>query len=751
MITTDAVISKIRYRDKKKCVCYCHPVSTDTKQIDRTKGFAATFLATLVHPESFERGQIWYISGKSESKERSVRTAAGYPIYETHIPVKAASIKIASGMQIQTWLKINIKGIGDVLAGKLYREYPNELLDILNNADDDKVAKIITNPDTREELFEQWQKNGDAETLKFMQEKQIPVHLAQKSIKFHKKNTLIKLKEDPYRLLSFSGLWKEVDAIARNKFGIPVDDTRRLAAALEEALYSCHEDGHTCLPFKEAYNEAKKLIAPHKQPVQAFKNAIELGKKNGQFIQFGDDEKWLSPVGPYLMEKQTASFIKQLLSEQPSQQELFDISPEAVLSEFELAEGIRLSIDDYTLNDAQKEAVITSFNSRFSIITGGAGVGKTTVLKALYKLLDHQNAVRFQMALSGRATARMIEATLEPGTTIAGFLRTVSKTEMTKNPIIIIDECSMLDLVTFYRLVRKLPANCRVILVGDPYQLPPIGAGLIFHLLCNIDSIPKRELTVVKRQASDSAIPVFAKQIRDGIWPVFNNSQRDVQFIYTADNQILEKTLALYNESPESTQILCATRKCRFAGVDAINRALHTQYAGSRKPLLAKNEDTGEMERSGFCEGDLLLFTDNDWQRDLQNGCLGQLIKVYDKPKNVSIGDEDNQFIATAIGEATFEGKHQYILPSDIDSLQLSYAITVHKSQGSQFKRIIIPIRYSRVLDRTFVYTALTRGQIQVIFVGDMSAARNATEALPFAFNRKTALKNMLKDCLPEL
>ena len=321
---------------------------------------------------------------------------------------------------------------------------------------------------------------------------------------------------------------------------------------------------------------------------------------------------------------------------------------------------------------------------------------------------------------------------------------------MTKNPIIIIDESSMLDLVTFYRLVRKLPANCRMILVGDPYQLPPIGAGLIFHLLCNIDSIPKRELTVVKRQASDSVIPVYAQQIRDGIWPTFDENQTDVQFIHAADNQILEKTLAIYNESPQNTQILCATKKCRFAGIDVVNRALHTQYAGSSKPLLVKNEETGGMERSGFCEGDLLLFTDNDWQRDLQNGCLGQLTKVYDKPQNVSIGGEDDEYIAAAIGEAIFEGKHQYILSGDIDSLQLSYAITVHKSQGSQFERIIIPIRKSRVLDRTFVYTALTRGQIQVIFVGDMSAAKNATEALPFAFNRQTALENMLNECLRE-
>jgi len=748
MITTDIFVSNIRYRDEKRCVCFCHPVSTDAKQIDRTKGFAATFRAQIVHPQSFEGGQVWRVSGKTETRERTVRTAAGKPIRETHMPIQSATLIIASGMQIQAWLERNIKGVGPVLAGKLHREYPNDLLDILDNADDEKLAKIITNPETREAIFEEWQKNGDAETLRFVQEKQIPLHLAQKAIKYHKKNTLIKLKEDPYRLLSFSGSWKEVDAIARDKFSIAVNDIRRLAAALEEALYSCMDNGHTCLPFETAYNETKKLLKPHKEPEAAFEAAIEHGKKNGQFISFGDEEKWFAPLGTYLMEKQTAIFIKRLLSEQPHQQELFELSPESILSEFEQSESIRLGIDDFALNDAQKDAVITSFNSRFSIITGGAGVGKTTVLKALYKLLDHQNDVRFQMALSGRATARMIEATLEQGTTIAGFLRTVSNAEMTQTPIIVIDESSMLDLVTFYRLIRKLPEDCKVILVGDPFQLPPIGAGLIFHLLCNIESIPKRELTVVKRQASDSAIPICAQQIRDGIWPTFDKTQPDVQFIHAADNQILEKTLALYNESPQNTQILCATRPCRFAGIEVINRALHIQYAGSRKPLLAKNEETGGMERSGFCEGDLLLFTDNDWQRDLQNGCLGQLTKVYDTPQNVMMGDGENQYMATAIGEAIFEGKHQYILPSDVDSLQLSYAITVHKSQGSQFERVIIPIRGSRVLDRTFVYTALTRGQKQVTFVGNESATKRATEALPFAFNRKTALENMLNESL---
>ncbi|MBK1710969.1 helicase HerA-like domain-containing protein, partial [Marichromatium gracile] len=176
------------------------------------------------------------------------------------------------------------------------------------------------------------------------------------------------------------------------------------------------------------------------------------------------------------------------------QPQLFKVDVSDVISRFEEKERAHLGLPAFGLNQAQRDAVATSFSNRFSVITGGAGVGKTTVLKALYKALDTTGRPRFQMALSGRATARMIEATGEEARTIAGFLRKVGDKEMGLAPIIVIDEASMLDLVTFYRLVQKLPSESQIILVGDPYQLPPIGAGLILHVLCDMAAVPITEL-----------------------------------------------------------------------------------------------------------------------------------------------------------------------------------------------------------------------------------------------------------------
>ncbi|WP_322615035.1 ATP-dependent RecD-like DNA helicase [Pseudomonas sp. BIC9C] len=139
------------------------------------------------------------------------------------------------------------------------------------------------------------------------------------------------------------------------------------------------------------------------------------------------------------------------------------------------------------------------------------------------------------------------------------------------------------------------------------------------------------------------------------------------------------------------------------------------------------------------------MYTANDWVRNLQNGSLGQIDEVFDKPQSVDLGDENKPRIAIALGMATFDGVQHYILDTDVDSIELAYSITVHKAQGSQFKRVIIPVRKSRILDRTFVYTAVTRAQVQVILVGDIDAVRDAIRLPPKAFSRQVGLKALLE------
>ncbi|MBI9091108.1 MAG: AAA family ATPase [Desulfobacterium sp.] len=735
-------VTRIRSRNSKGVILFGHLVDVAQMFNDRTKAVVVRVPATLVNPCNFDVGEIWQVYGEATEIKRDVGRVV---LTETQIEAIDVNLERPSGSQVVQWLSHNIRGIREVKAQKLWDAHGESLYDILDNENHDAIIDIIPSEEIRNGLFEEWLKNGDAKTLRFVQERGIPLEIARKAIKFHKINTKRKLLEDPYRMLSFMGSWKLVDQLAQEKFGVTFDDTRRLAAVLEEGLYKGLDDGHTCQPFHDLYAVTRKLLAPHPYPEVAFNDALLQGHAAGQFMvsESGDCKKMLHSAGAWVMEKTVAQFILDLLRSSEQNHPNADI--DQIIADFESAEQQRLGATGFALNEAQRKAVSTSYHNRFSLITGGAGVGKTTVLKALYKALDTLGAPRFQMALSGRATARMSEATHEPATTIAGFICKVSSQEIAPGTIIVIDEASMLDLVSFYRLTRKLPKDIHLILVGDPYQLPPIGAGLIFHLLCEMPGIPATELTLVKRQARDSGIPVAAIKIRGGELPKLSTDPgQDVAFIPCPDNEIISTVMGLYDQDRKNTQILCATKSCRFAGTQEINRVSHFRYVAVNKPLMLQNVDTGELEDTGFRVGDLLLYTANNWQRNLQNGCLGLLTEVFDESCQVNIGSEKAPCIRTAVGKADYNGVEHYILDTDVDVMELAYGITVHKSQGSQFPRVIVPVRRSRILDRTLVYTAVTRAQQQVIMVGDEQAVRAAVEAQPKAFRRQVGLRVML-------
>ena len=744
-VTANIRVTTIRFKGPLSTLMFGHVVDLNSGINDRTKNYAIEVTRSLCEAGCFDIGAIWKFSGATSTKEKLID---GFKYREERILAEEAELLKPSGHHVVDWLSNCVKGVGDVKAQKLWDKFGVQLYSILDEEDHVAVETVIRSEAIRNCLFEEWLKNGDANTLKFVQEKSIPLTLARKAIKFHKSETPSMITDDPYRLLSFSGEWRLVDTIAKERFGVPENDVRRYSAALEESLYRAFDHGHTCQSLADVSKRVKRLLNHPAQSANSIDGAMANGLKTGQFIttELDSGNRMLHPSGAWLMEKAVAEFVIGLLKGQARQASLFEEDVATIIKQFEEDERKSLGVPEFSLNAAQFEAVETSLNASISIITGGAGVGKTTVLKALYRALDTTGRRRFQMALSGRATARMAEATREPAETIASFLRNARPEDVGESPIVVIDEASMLDLVTFYRLTKKLPPGAQLILVGDPYQLPPVGAGLIFHLLCDIDSIPSTELTVVKRQAATSTIPVISKSIRDGVWPDFHSERSDnVVFIEVEDREILAKALSLYDLDKENTQVLCATKSCRFAGVEAINRACHSRYTAANKPLCFMNEYNGVIEQTGFCEGDLILFTKNDWVRDLQNGCLGRLVEVFDQPRQVNIGSADNPVLKNGIAIADFEGSLKYLVDSDIDDIEHSYAITVHKAQGSQFKRVIIPLRKSRILDRTFLYTALTRAQSQVILIGDMSAARGATEALPTAFLRKVGLGVMLE------
>lgn len=745
LINATVRLTRIRSKNRHGCIAFGHRVDFLTGLNDRAVALVVSVPAVIADPSNIAIGGIYEVYGEAHTTQR---THGSYTVSEIQVEVQGIRLVRPSGSQLIQWLADNVPGIREVKATRLWDVLGESLYESLDNRDHESIRSIIPSEQVRDGLFEKWGESGDAKTLRFVQERDIPLDLARKVIRFHGKNTVAVLIEDPYRLLSFEGNWQRVDGIARDRFGLALDDARRLAAAIEEALYRVAEKGHTCATLNDLRDKVGKLLKPYPVPERALAKALLQGKAAGQFVsrEAACGELMLHAPGSFIMERQCAEFIVSLLHCPAPLDVVFPTDIDVLICDFEREERLRQGLPAFALNDAQWTAVRTSFNNRFSIITGGAGVGKTTVLKALYRALDTLGRPRFQMALSGRATARMIEATQQKATTIAGFLRYVTPQDMGPEPVIVIDEASMLDLVTFYRLVCKLPAGAQLILVGDPYQLPPIGAGLILHVLCNLSSVPSTQLTEVKRQAKESAIPAAALAIRDGKWPEFSsNVNAQVVFLPCADEEIIPTVMQLYDIDRERTQILGATRSCPFAGVATINRACHAKYASHAKPLLIKNSETDIVEATGFCEGDLLLYTANDWPRNLQNGCLGRLTEVFDKPRRVNFGDEDVPIMRTAIAKADFEGVQHYILDTDVDVIDHAYSITVHKAQGSQFRRVIVPVRRSRVLDRTFLYTAITRSQVQVILVGDSVAVREAVLSLPKAFMRRVGLPDMLR------
>lgn len=361
-----------------------------------------------------------------------------------------------------------------------------------------------------------------------------------------------------------------------------------------------------------------------------------------------------------------------------------------------------------------------------SILAGGAGVGKTTTLNAVHAVARQQMRPVWQMALSGKAARRMSDATGEPATTIASFLNRVAldQINLAAEPwLLVIDEASMLDLPTLYRILRAMRPGNSLALVGDPGQLPPIGFGLTFHALVEEDAIPRVELTEVHRQAASTGIPQAAKAICEGTAPdlgTFTGPGVGVSFIEAEPEQafhviadVLERLGGI-----DAAQII-GTVKAREAGVTTLNRSFHATLA------------LGQPTFGGFAVGEPVLWTVNDPELDLLNGTLGRVAGVEDQLK------------------VTWDDGRTLTIPeAQIGDMEHAYAITCHKAQGSQFGRVVVPVYPSRLLDRTLLYTAITRAENQVVLVGDRAALQNALATPAHSSRRLTGIRHHLREQL---
>lgn len=714
------------------CIFTGKPIDEHGNVQDATAYYVVKATGIVLGGVIVQPGQWWKVSGAAEERTLNVN---GFKVVEWQIDASLAVLTRPSGEYIVSFIADSpaFEGIGQVKARKLWDSLGQRLYDALDAADIATLSTVLS-PESAAQAITAWDKYGDSRTLQWLQTEGIDLKVGRKVLEFFGRETPEKLQEDPYRLLSFCATWRQVDDMARRHFKVALDDPRRIKGAIEEACYRVFLAGHTMVLSAKLMDYIKAVLGSQTKSLKwrrLTSTALDQGLSNGSFVV---GHNGVQPIGAMVMEREVAKAISDRLA--AIDVELLPAAQvDAVIQSYESTEGIEI-------NSQQRHAVHLASVKSFMLIVGGAGVGKTTVLKVVYKVFDQAGIQVIQLALAGRAAKRMQEATGRAASTIASFLRAAK--ELTCPCAVVIDEASMVDLVTMYRLVELLDSNVRLILVGDVEQLMPIGPGLVLHSLISVPTVPVAELSVIKRYGG--AIADAALAIRKGVWLDLSSDESDpVAFIHCEDRQtssgtslIAETVLDLYQLAPADTQILCARRN-RADGTKGINSLCQTAMTAGKEPLTVWSDKYDQAVLTGFNIGDQVLCTRNMWNRGLQNGALGVIVEICGELNSIDAteGGEDEPVLAWVLWD---DGARRGIVESMLDDLELGYAITVHKAQGSQWPRVIVPITGHRLLDRTLIYTAITRAQKQVLIVGDEVAARNAVEREPRVRGRKVGL-----------
>jgi exodeoxyribonuclease V alpha subunit len=734
------------------CIFYGTAIDDGGVVLDARETYVVVASSHLLAGGPVQVGQWWRVTGGVQARPRVIN---GYRILEQQIEAEELELALPSGEHLITMLSEgeDFVGVGTAKARRLWEAFGERLYEVLDTGD---VAALSTvrsvSPEIAQRLVNGWRVYGDTRTLQWLHQRGFGVALGRKVLAHFGTEVTAAIEEDPYRLLSFCANWAITDRFAREHFGVAEGDSRRLQGAIEESLYRLFADGHTAVSRQMVITRLASVlgtISGESSWRTLATAALASGRQNGSYV-VGPDNR-IHQLGAYVMETTVANALAGRITDDDVSARLLDVpSVDQIIGTYESEERL-------TLNNEQKAAIHVAAAGRLAIITGGAGVGKTTVLKALYRVYDKAGVRVLQAALAGRAAKRMQEATNRPGQTLAGLLKNTKEQDFEGACVVVVDEASMVDIVSMYRLCTLLPPHVRLLLAGDPFQLMPVGPGLVLHALENQPSIPSVELKVVKRYGG--AIATAASSIRDGVWPQLPEDataaiafvSRPLRTVGSAGESsfpIASTVLELYRQAPDDTQIL-SPRKNGADGVKALNELCQAHLTADAEPLTIWSDEFECRIDTRLRMGDPVVCTRNLWDIGLQNGSLGRIVQIERESREL-VGDTGSTRDRVIAWIAWDDGERRPVTEALLDDLELAYALTVHKAQGSQWRRIIVPITGNRLLDRTLIYTAITRAQAQVILVGDKDAARRAVEAPPRANRRNTALSSLLRTALEQ-
>ena len=651
-----------------------------------------------------------------------------HPTYGTQFKVQSFEEKAPEDREaIERYLGSGaIKGIGLALAARIVRRFKEDTFRIIEE-EPERLAEVkgISERKAMEIANQVNQKRDLRQAMIFLQQFGITMNLAVKIYHKYGQEVYGILKENPYRLADdIEGVgFKTADDIAA-KAGIRTDSDFRVRSGILYTLLQASGDGHTYLPKEELTTKASELLGIEPEIIE--KNYMDLSIDRKIIMKQCGEQVQIYAASFYYMEANAAAMLRGL----NITYDVADVEIEQRIHKIEKKTGMQL-------DEHQVQAVKEAVRNGLLVITGGPGTGKTTTINTIIRYFEMEGMDIFLAAPTGRAAKRMSETTGFEARTIhrmlelnggmegsAGFER--NETNPLETDVVIIDEMSMVDITLMNSLLKAVAAGTRLILVGDINQLPSVGPGSVLKDIIESGACNVVMLTKIFRQASTSDIIVNAHKINRGEEVTLDNKSMDFFFLkrYEADiiiNVVLQlvkqKLPKFVDATPYDIQVLTPMRK-GLLGVDRLNGILQRYL---NPPDKSKREkEHGDMV---FREGDKVMQTKNNYQLEWEITTKFGL--TVDKGMGIFNGDmgiivEINDFAETMTVEFDEGRKVEYSFKL-LDELELAYAITIHKSQGSEYPAVVIPLLNgpSMLMNRNLLYTAVTRARKCVTLVGN--------------------------------